>query len=237
MFNATYFTYDGTWSGQYGLKIASFDDSQKEETTIFSPTLTTTKTPRSNKFFKTSVRHDSPSQFPLTIVSEKIIEENTRREIMSWLVGRNNYKKLTLHQPDLERYTYYCIFTEVSAIFINGHCVGFNLTANLNSSYQFGTPNVSTYSSDTGSVMNVVFYNPSDITDDYVYPTVKFTSKGVLDSNQTVISIINSSDDMSRAFAFDKIQANSYSTETITVNNEMRSIKSSSGIKSSLFLT
>ncbi len=232
MFNATYFTYDGVWSGQYGLKIASFDDEGKTDTTVFTPSITNVKLPRSTRFFKTSVRYDSPSQFQLTIVSERIIEENARRNILSWLVGRKGYKKLIVHQPDLESYYYNCIFTDASEIYINGYCFGFNITANLDCPYQYGTPNIKTFESDNTNEMNVVFYNPSDIVDDYVYPIVRFTPKGTFNgSDKSVISIINTTDNSSRAFMFNGISATSNSTEQITVDNEIKSITSSSGIK------
>ena len=51
MFNATFFTYDGVYSGSYGLKIASIkENSAVNETSYITPEIISAKPTQSKKF-------------------------------------------------------------------------------------------------------------------------------------------------------------------------------------------
>lgn len=214
MFNATYFTYDGVFSGVYGLIMADFDDSPVIETSAFSPVLNTTKTSLANRFYHNGITYEGVPQHQISVVSETEIPDFVRREILSWLVGRKMFKKLYVHQTDLEGYYYNCVFTDAEIIYINGRCHGFRLTANFDSQYAYGTPTSVTVGAGTHTVK---LENKSDIIDDYTYPIVQFTG-GAID-------IVNTTDDVNRHFAFKNLAE----TEIITVDNEARYISSSVG--------
>ena len=215
MFSATYFTYDGEYSGNYGLMIADFNNNPVIETATFSPVLNTYKPSITHRFFNNGIMFEAPPQHQFSIISETPIPDFLRRKILSWLVARDSFKKLIIHQPDLQDYYYKCIFTDTSLIFVNGQCHGFRLTANFDSVYQYGIPNELVVTGD-GSVKSEVIINDSDIIDDYVYPTVKFSSlSGGID-------IINKTD-AQRTFSFSGLQPN----EEIMVDNELKYIKSS----------
>lgn len=221
MFNASYFTYDGVFSGLYGLTIASFDDEHVTETLAFSPTLNTFKPVWSNKFYHNGVVYEQAPSFQFSILSEDVISDRQRRNILAWLVGRNAYKQLIIHQPDFELYTYNCVFTETNIIYVNGQCHGFKITANFDSWYTRGMPTkVSKSFAFDGTLY---LQNNSDVVDSYVYPVVKF---------QGDISITNKTDNENRTFIFENVSPN----ELITVDNEIRSIKSDTvGTKLSKF--
>lgn len=211
MFSATYFTYDGVFSGTYGLIMADFDDSSVVETAAFSPVLNATKPVSVNRFYHNGITYEGMPQHQITVVSEAEIPDFIRREILSWLVGRKEFKKLQIHQIDLESYYYNCVFTDAEIVYINGRCHGFRLTANFDSPYAYGTPTKITVGAGTHTIR---IENKSDVKDNYVYPIVQFTGGSV--------DIVNATDDSQRHFAFNGLDA----TEVITVDNEVKFISS-----------
>ena len=216
MFNATYFTYDGIFSGTYGLKIADFNTDVVIETPVFSPTLNVSKPATSNRFFHNGIVYESAPQYQFSIVSEQPIDDVIRREILAWLTGRKEFKRLYIHQPDLESYYYNCVFTDMQIIAVNGRCHGFRFTANFDSPYQYGEPTVVNIEG-TGVSQKILINNRSDIIDGYTYPIVSFKS------NTGSIDIVNNTDDMNRHFILSGLLAD----EEITVDNELKYITSS----------
>lgn len=217
MVNSTYFTYDGIFSGRYGLQIAGFTGlvpESVEENEAFSPSLTTLKVPSLLRFYHGGVEYDSVPQCEISVVSTAIIPPSIRSAILGWLVGRNTFKPLRFHNTGLEDFVYYCVFTASSTIYVNGECHGFKLTASFDSPFARGTPSVVTTTSGTH---NITIDNKSDIYDGYTYPTVEFAGSG--------ITIINMTDDASRAFTF----ANLSSSEHMTVDCETKIIQSNLG--------
>lgn len=237
MFNARYFTYDGVFSGIYGLMLADFDDSSVIETAAFSPVLYANKPVSLPRFYHGGIVYESVPQHQFSIVSQYPISDVIRREVLSWLVGRREFKPLKIHQPDLDAYEYRCVFTDIQIIYVNGHCHGFRLTANFDSPYQHGEP-VTTEELTVSGSQTIQLINQSDILDDYVYPTIKFkastastldaeavawarSQKGVEVGNYD-ICVINETDSTSRRFIFAGLMPN----EVITVDNEIKHISS-----------
>ena len=215
MFNATYFTYDGVFSGTYGLMLADFEESPVVETAAFSPVLSTIKPILSNRFFHNGIKYEEHPQHQFSIVSEAEIPDFIRREILSWLIGRREFKQLQIHQTDLEEYYYNCVFTNAELIYINGRCHGFRITANFDSQYARGQATVVKVAK--AGTHTVKIENRSDIKDNYVYPIVRFTGGS--------IDIVNTTDDSQRHFTF----ADLAPTEIVTVDNEVKHISSSIG--------
>lgn len=212
MFSATHFTYDGVFSGIYGLTIADFDENSVIETTAFSPVLNLAKPTSLNRAFHNGVSYEEMPTHQFSIVSQAEIPDIVRREILSWLIGRREFKRLQIHQPDLEGYYYNCVFTSTDIIYVNGRCHGFRITANFDSPYAYGQ--ATTVSVGEAGEHEVTIYNNSDIMDDYVYPIVEFTGGSV--------KIVNLTDDTQRAFEFSDLTE----TEVVTVDNEIRYISS-----------
>ena len=222
MFNATYFTYDGIHSANFGLMIADFDDSSTTETLAFSPTLHTIKPTKSIRFFHAGVTYDEMPQHTFSILSELPLSEVTRREVLVWLTGRNSFKPLQIHQPDLQDYYYRCVFTDIQIIFVNGHCHGFRVTANFDSPYQYGAKSIKEINVSSSS-QEITLYNSSDKLG-YSYPTIEFTA-----TSGGSLSIKNKTDNEktqgNRALIYDNIKI----SETIYIDNEIRHITSSEG--------
>jgi len=222
MLNATEFTYDGVYSGQYGLLIASLDSDNIENTAILSPTIKTIKTPKRNRVSFAGLEYEENQPLTFSILSETDIPSSIRREVLSWLIGRNGFKKLQIHQSDYDDYEYNCIFTDAEVIFVNGSCKGFTITANFDSPYCYGRPYKKIYNGNGTEYETITVVNESDVLDDYVYPfvTIKPNSLGGVYEK---ISIKNTSDiDAERAFEFDGLTTELLQTdEELCIDNEL----------------
>lgn len=215
MFNATTFSYAGRSTSDWGLVIADFDTSNVVETEAFSPTLSLLKVPGQLRFFYGKVEYESAPSCEFSIVKEHVggpdgegISAEARAAIMSWLVGRNSFLPLTFHSGDNENYTYYCVFTSVKTIWVNGRCFGFRLTAEFDSPFARGKDDSITLS---GGTHTVSILNSSSL-DDYVYPIVEFTGGS--------IDIVNNTDDPYRHFTFAGLPP----AERVVVDNELNTI-------------
>ena len=222
MFNATHFTYDGVYSGVYGLRIASFEDETTTETPVFSPTFTTFKSSRAKRFIHGGIKYDEAPECPITFLSEGIISDTTRRDILAWLTGRNEYKKLQIHQPDLDGYYYRCIFKDVQIIYVRGQCFGFSATAQFDSIYAYGKSKTISITG-AGEEVSAKVVVTSDVVDDYIYPIVEFSISGQTEG--VSISITNEDDIVQEAFVFEGIREN----ERVVVDNELKLIDSDVG--------
>lgn len=214
VFNATYFTYDGTSSQTYGLQIVDVDDSVVKETDVFSPTLSLQKVPGSLRFFHGGIEYDSAPSCEFSVMSADELTIATRRTILSWLVGRKAFKALTFTGGDYgtsANLTYYCVFTSAKTIWVNGRCHGLRLTAQFDSLYARGASREYEVTTRTLTITN-----NSDVVDGYVYPVITFNGD---------IDIVNTTDDENRHFTFSGNSA----TNLIVVDNETRHIYSTSG--------
>lgn len=222
MFNASYFTYDGVYSGEYGLRIADFDDSMVITTDVFTVEPVVSKPARLDRFYYAGSKFETQPSLQYTILSERPIHDSFRREIIAWLLGRGEYKDLIVDQPDLQDYTYRCIFTALNIVYVRGYCHGFTVTATFDSPYAYG-PTQKLNLTSSGTATSVNFINNSDILDKYIYPKVTFRASSSVGGN--AISITNRTDSTSRVFRFSSLASN----EQITVDNELKIITSSTG--------
>lgn len=213
MFTATEFTYDGIPSSKYGLKIATFDATALEETSYIVPNIEVAKSATSHKFHYIDRTYDSPPTFDFSVVSEEAIHEEILREILIWLDSRRGFKPLIIMQPGFDELTYNCIFAVTSLIYHSGRCVGLNLSATFDSNYILGKP-IEIIIFGKGELKDVDLYNDSDNIDTYIYPTVEF------DTTDGAVSIINSTDNAVREFAFSGLTPNT----TYVVDNELKTI-------------
>lgn len=229
MFNALYFEYDGVFSGDYGLRIADMKNSKTETSPVATLTANTVKPSKKRKFVYYGVECNSPPTRTFQILAETPISDVVRREVISWLLGRGEFKKLVIYQPDLRDYYFNCIFSNVSLIYLHGNCIGFELTATFDSIYAYGQPKSYTITGN-GSEQTIEVFNESDIIDDYVYPTVSFRMTRALpdqdgDGKTKAISIINTTDSTTREFYFTELSSN---TE-YAVDNELKIISPRQG--------
>lgn len=219
MLNTNYITYDGVVSIKFGLRLGSFEsESGAQDTSIYSPDINTTRNQRTGKFAITNKVLSSAPEYELTLVSETTISPIMIRKIMRWLVSDGQFKKLIINRQDLEGYYAMCSFKDISEIKVNGYCVGFKMTAVLDSPYWYGEEETYTLYNGNYVKKEIQFTNKSDIYD-YAYPQIKF----ILNENASVLEIINLTDDESRVFKLKDLPQN---TE-ITIDNELMKIEGS----------
>lgn len=240
MFSATYFTYAGTYSGEYGLMIADFDEENVVETTSFSPSISTVQARRLNRHFLGEITYSEMPTYEFSIISATPMTLSDRRNALSWLLGHNTYQDLIFHQTNLDGtvmddFKFRCVFSNVSLIYVNTSCCGFRITANFDSPFARGKESVlSVNLSSTSTVPYVdkVINNTSDI-NDYVYPFITYTMDAV-GSMSNALTIYNASDDSLYQRPTTIWLYNSSSNpagmsagDTITIDNELKLIKNS----------
>lgn len=232
MLNATEFSYDGVYSGKYGLLIATINGDSLGETSYIVPEISTSKSANSKRFYYGGMSYSEPPTYQFSLVSPTPLPDAVQREVMTWLDSRKGFRRLDIYQPEFLDYYFMCIFTIDQIIYHKGFCVGFNITATFDSPFQYKRIPKTKISSD-GTTKTVIVLNASDVPDDYIYPKITFKSKGYLtpmtDGNKVIdencnIWIANKTDFEAtgnlRPFTFYKVTNNT----TITVDNELKII-------------
>lgn len=184
-----YITYNDVLSAKYGLRLGFFGSDSTEEGVIFSSEIQTQKAKNIKRFFITSINETQAPELEMTLLTDGIIPNIQKRQILAWLNSGNDFKKLVIHSPMLDQVYYMCKFREISEIKVSGQCVGFKMTVILNSPYQYGADSVVNLKVEDYRNYEVAIVNKSDVLDDYIYPIVKFTI-----NNGTRIEITNLTD-------------------------------------------
>jgi|GEM_PF-1319896 len=222
MLNATTYTYDGRFSGEFGLVIAQLDAENIQETMPFQSTIHAIKTPKSRRFSFAGIEQEDMPQFQFRIFSpqDEPLSNIVQRELLTWLVSRNGFRKLQFHQPEYNDYEYNCIFSEVGKQYVNGFCHGIILTATFDSQFAYGKPRKKNLSSDGSDWVELKIINDSDIIDDYVYPEVSFTQFAPIEDCAIIIKNTSDKANPNREFKFDALLPN----ERVIVDNELKII-------------
>ena len=214
--NATYITYNGVFSAIYGLKMNTFDGNDaSSETTFYSSNISVSKSKTMKRYYITNIDQDNPLEKDISLISDNIIHDINKREILAWLTSGHDFVKMIIHRPEMEEFYYMCKFKEVSEIKVNGVCVGFKMKVVFNSPYQYGAETKLVLNNGNYTDKLVSITNKSDINDDFVHPVLKFK----LNSGST-IKIINMTDDENRVFEIINLPIN----KEIIIDNELKII-------------
>lgn len=216
MFNATHLIYNNIHSATFGLRIGSFNDEKMQETTVFSPSITTVKSKNSKRFVASNINEENAPECELTLISELPIHDILKREILSWLNSGKEFKKLIVEKPCTEEYYYMCKFRDIREIKVNNQCVGYSMTAVFDSPYQYGRSTELKLEEDKYNEHSFVLVNKSDLPDDYTYPFITLTSS----INNGRLIIQNQKEGM-KPFELTGLLAG----ETITIDNELKIIE------------
>lgn len=185
MLKGSYFYYNSQNSKDYNLMLADLNADITTSTTALSLTLHTTKPQHGVKFYHNGVTADEPIQHTFTVFSNSEILATKRCEILTWLLdpGINVYGILEIkNSGNVSIATYPCRFTNADAIFIDGRCYGFKLTALFPSPY-------------VHDIQSFYFPGPMedhevdievDAYDEYVYPYIQFSGNSLSIVNKTV---------------------------------------------------
>ena len=223
MFYGKSFSYNNISSEDYDLRILNFetgglkDGPAGGDSAIYQKWIYR----RSKPLFYGRTRN-VPLEFDLTIGSENAISGDMRHLIESWLVGRNNYLPLQIAQSDIDGIIFNVIFTKSNNKYIGNLNYAMTLHAQCDAPWGFSYPQTLTKSYVGDEIYNETFYFYNDSADDdYLYPTISFTTSGI----GTSFSLTNNTDN-SRVFSFSDISAG----ETIDVDCSNQIISSDTGL-------
>ena len=141
--------------------------------------------------------NENPLEFTLVFGSMREMDRYELEEVSAWLTGHNNYRWLSIDQPDMDEMQFRCIVTKLTPIYHGWLPIAFEATIRCDCPYAYGYPFTETYSIGN-SASNIIFKNLSTV-NDYVKPTLMFTPNGA-----TSISIVNHSDN-DREFKIENI--------------------------------
>ena len=212
MLKGSYFIYNWQNSKDHNLMLADLNADITTSTTALSLTLHTTKPHHGVNFYHNGVTADEPIQHTLTVFSNSEISATKRYEILTWLLdpGINTYKRLEINNSDNASIAQYmCRFTNADAIFIDGRCYGFKLTAIFQSPYVHD--GLWLYLS--GPLTDYEIEIEVDAYDEYVYPRIQFTG--------TSLSIVNKTVSPNEEF-----QLSGYGNDSsVLIDNELRIVQ------------
>ena len=161
--------------------------------------------------------------FDVEIISPEEIDSETFQLIQKWMFSERKYQKLLIFQPDMANVYFNCIFNDPQTIRIGNKIIGFTATVVCDSPFGYEFEKSVNYTYTTATVdSNVIFYNSSNDTGNYLYPNF------IITMNEFGGSVtITNSDDSNRVFQF----LTMLPLEVITINNGNQTISSSTGLR------
>lgn len=219
----SHFEYAGISSRQYGLIIASVDT---EEYRAIAGTMSghLVYDKKNNKQSIVGNDYSEPLSFEVNIISDNGFAPDyfDRREIEKWLFNRSTFKKFYLDMTDdiygesyevidgeQKRLYLNCRFINAERLYYNGGIIGYRATLEADGPMWWQDTISKTFTIvDRPSYVTVTV--DSDISD-YIYPVVKFITRGTLVDDGSVY-IKNNSDGSGGTTAFEHLSTNSLIT-------------------------
>ena len=223
-FYGSSFLFDGIASEQYSLRISDLDISAINEAMgSFDVEIKEQKILRRTVPYFYGAYATPHLEFDMSCYSEDELTAADYQLIQKWLFGQSLYKKLQIVQYDMQDIFWWAILNSPQTVKVGNRIMGCKFHVIANSPFGFSFPKTVTYSY-TSSVVNnnEVFYNSSDDTANYMYPSCVITMNNIGGD----VTITNSNDS-SRVFEFTDLQAD----EVITIDNSFQTISSSSGLR------
>ncbi len=222
-FSAKTFIWNNVPSETYGLNVSNFDSNiistpAGSDIEIFQQQIYRRPKPY---FFGISQR--PVLEFDFTVTSESALSAIDRNLIEQWLLGKTNYGILQFVSCDMDDIYFRVLLTKATNIYTGNLNYGLNLHAACDSPFAWRFPITTSYVYPSNTVVNVnISYFNRSANDDYTKPIVQF----ILNSVGSSFKLTNLSDTTQDAFEFTNLSPN----ETITVNNDLRTIVSSTGL-------
>lgn len=226
MFFGCEFIFDGIPSRNYDLRILNFGSGNSgenagSETDVIQKEILRRPVPY---YYGRTINKNL--EFDFTIGSGDAISADMRSAIYRWLIGRSGYKPLRIVQPDMTGLNFNVMFTESQSEYIGNINYGMTLHAYCDSPWAYSNDYTKTltYSGSALVNQNFTIMNTSD-NDDYLYPSIAFTTSGIGTSFTVTNSSLSTLD--TYAMTFNPLQAG----ETVTVDCDKQIILSSSGLR------
>jgi phage-related protein len=220
------FIYDGVPSETYGLYISNIDASAINESMASS-----SMEVKEQKIFRRPAPYflgatPSPKlQFEFSAMSEDEIDADTFQLISRWLFSSRDYKKLQIDQEDIRNIYFNCMLVDPKIIRVGNLIRGFSATVQCDSPFAWMYPRTNVYTYTDPNVNNspINFYNASDDAGSYLYPDSLIITMNNFGGDCTIVNM----DDNNRLFYLANLSPN----EVITMNCNLQTISSSTGLK------
>lgn len=169
MFNSYEFSFDGESSVMYGLMIYDFDGNGQSDVSFGNKaSIVEVRTNNRIQPLHFGVNyHSKPLEFKLVFGAEKELDRYELEAISLWLTGHQDYKWLSIDQPDMERVQFRCIITELTPLAHGWLPVAFEANVICDCPYAYGFPFSKTYQ--ISGETSVLFRNESS-TIEYLKP-------------------------------------------------------------------
>lgn len=213
-----HFEYAGELSRKYGLYIANV--STERNSLIAGKTQSVSVYNKRNqlKHDLGSIYSEAPLTFDMEVVSEDAVSGEWRRKIQKWLFNQRGYQKLYVDRADEffgevfnvengvpARMYLNCKFINPEKIEGNGGIAGYKFTVECDSHMAWQEPIKKKYLLPGGAEAVTMIEHTIDTDfNDYTYPRITVTT-GELGGE---VSIINLSDEQTRATSFSSLDAN-----------------------------
>lgn len=174
-FYASYFTYNGVVSSDYGLRINSMDSPGVNRYAGASVELKTQKVYRNPKPYLFGVEETPVLTIPITITVSSELDSTQSSSISKWLFGQTGYKKLQILQPDMMYVYFNCIFNQPQIIKVGGTIRGYTANIICDSPFAWSYQEISEFPFGLGKYLidqDIVLNNLSDSAD-YYYPDME----------------------------------------------------------------
>lgn len=201
MFNAYEFSFDGESSLMYELMLYDFGGNGQSEVSFGNKgNIVETRTNNRIQPLHFGVNyHNSPLQFKLVFGADHELDRFAMEDISFWLTGHQEYKWLTIDQPDLNDISFKCLITELKPLHHGWLPVAFEATVVCDCPYAYSAPFRKTYN--INGRTEIMFRNDSTVRE-HVKPTITFFPKEGTDR----LSIVNYSDN-GREFLIENLPA------------------------------
>jgi phage-related protein len=223
-FHGDVFTYNGTGSDYYGLRISNIDsESISRMMSSYSVDIIEKKLIRRPNPFFFGVDNVPHLEFDVSAFSEDGLSAQDYELVQMWLFGQRVYRRFQIVQDDMQSTCFDVIPNSPQVVKIGNLIKGVDFRVVCNGPFGYRpAQTITNIYSGTPTNTSEVFYNASQDTSNYLFPTSVIT----MNSTGGNMSIVNASDG-NRAFTFTGLSAN----EVVTVNSSLGIITSSTGLK------
>lgn len=162
-------------------------------------------------------------EFAFSAYSEDEITADSFELIAKWLFSERSYKPFQIDQPDMQDVVFYAILQDPQIDRVGNLIHGFSATVLCNSPFAFKFPKITTYTY-SASVVDVteVYFNESDDTGDYLYPSSLIITMNNEGGNVSITNL----DDNNRVVSFTTLLAD----EVLTISPLYQTLSSSTGL-------
>lgn len=201
LFNSYEFSFDGESSLMYGLMLYDIGGTGQDDVSFGNKaSIIETRTNNRIQPLHFGVNyHNEPLKFTLVFGTDRPLDRYEMEDISLWLTGHQDYRWLSIDQPDMENFQFRCIITELKPITDGWLPYAFQATVVCDCPYAYGFPFEYQYT--ISEPTDILFRNEST-TRALLRPMLQFQAG----NDSGCISIVNHNDN-DREFLITEVPA------------------------------